>query len=115
MPTPPIPCLRFAESLAVTAQDSGPSGSLLLPRKALSSSTSCRFIPAHITGHFIVLYAAAGTNDAQIKDSFISVFAQCFRAFLNAAFHTDALFPARLDLENLRDQFDPLHLRFGFL
>ncbi len=34
-------------SLAVAAQDSRPSGSLLLSRKALSSSTSCRFIPAH--------------------------------------------------------------------
>src|SRR5208282_1269189 len=29
------------------AQDSGPSRSLVLTRKALSSSTSCRFIPAH--------------------------------------------------------------------
>jgi len=29
------------------AQNSGPSGSLLLSRKALSSSTPCRFIPAH--------------------------------------------------------------------
>ena len=29
------------------AQNSRPSGSLLLPRKALSSSTSDRFIPAH--------------------------------------------------------------------
>jgi len=29
------------------AQNSGPSGSLLLARKALSSSTSDRFIPAH--------------------------------------------------------------------
>ena len=36
------PCLRFTVSLAVTAQDSGPSGSLLLSWKALSSSTSCR-------------------------------------------------------------------------
>ena len=34
IPTPPIPCLRFAVSLAVAAQDSGPSGSLLLSRKA---------------------------------------------------------------------------------
>ena len=33
-----------------TVQNSGPSGSLLLPRKALSSSTSCRFIPAHCKG-----------------------------------------------------------------
>ena len=30
-----------------TTQNSGPSGSLLLPRKNLSFSTSCRFIPAH--------------------------------------------------------------------
>src|SRR5207245_11399109 len=29
------------------AQNSGPSGSLLLPRKTLAFSTSCRFIPAH--------------------------------------------------------------------
>jgi hypothetical protein len=45
MATPPILYLRFAGSLAVAAQDSRPSGSLLLSCKALSSSTSCRFIP----------------------------------------------------------------------
>src|SRR6266581_4673596 len=32
------------------AQDSRPSGSLLLSREALSSSASCRFIPAHRNG-----------------------------------------------------------------
>jgi hypothetical protein len=48
MATPPILYLRFTASLAVAAQDSRPSGSLLLSCKALSSSTSCRFIPAHI-------------------------------------------------------------------
>jgi hypothetical protein len=32
------------------AQDSRPSGSLLLSREALSSSASCRFIPAHRYG-----------------------------------------------------------------
>ena len=48
IPTPPIPCLRFAVSLAVAAQDSGPSGSLLLSRKALSSSTSCRLFRKHL-------------------------------------------------------------------
>src|SRR5450755_167227 len=52
MATPPILYLRFAGSLAVSAQDSGPSGSLLLSRKALSSSTSCRFIPAHRYRHY---------------------------------------------------------------
>ena len=41
-PTPPILYLRFAESLTVAAQDSRPSGSLLLSCKALPSSTSCR-------------------------------------------------------------------------
>src|ERR1700731_1422949 len=46
-PTPPILYLRFAGSLAVAAQDSRPSGSLLLSCKALSSSPSHRFIPAH--------------------------------------------------------------------
>ena len=35
IPTPPILDLRFTASLAVTAQDSRPSGSLLLSRKAL--------------------------------------------------------------------------------
>jgi hypothetical protein len=30
IPTPPILCLRFTESLTVAAQDSRPSGSLLL-------------------------------------------------------------------------------------
>ncbi len=33
-------------------QNSGPSGSLLLSRKALTSSTSCRFSPAHCNGDF---------------------------------------------------------------
>ena len=33
--------------LASSTQNSGSSGSLLLSRKALSSSTPCRFIPAH--------------------------------------------------------------------
>src|ERR1700730_8440005 len=41
------PCLRFTESLAVSAQDSGPSGSLVLSRKNFAFSASCRFIPAH--------------------------------------------------------------------
>src|SRR5271169_4244721 len=51
-PTPPILYLRFAASLAVAAQDSRPSGSLLLSRKELSSSASCRFSPAHRNGDF---------------------------------------------------------------
>src|SRR5712671_1880187 len=34
------------------AQDSRPSGSLFLSRKALSSSASCRFSPAHRNGDF---------------------------------------------------------------
>jgi hypothetical protein len=46
-PTPPIPCLCFAWSLAVAAQDSGPGGLLLLSSKTLSFSTSRRFSPAH--------------------------------------------------------------------
>jgi len=48
IPTPPILYLRFAGSLTVAAQDSRPSGSLLLSCKASSSSASCRFSPAHI-------------------------------------------------------------------
>src|SRR5215472_17611740 len=47
IPTPPILYLRFAGSLTVAAQDSRPSGSLLLSCKASSSSASCRFSPAH--------------------------------------------------------------------
>jgi hypothetical protein len=42
------PCLRFAAYLAIgLAQNSGPSGSLLLSREDSSSSASCRFSPAH--------------------------------------------------------------------
>ena len=52
MATPPILYLRFTASLAVAAQDSRPSGSLLLSCKALSSSTSHRFIPAHKNPHY---------------------------------------------------------------
>jgi len=44
IPTPPILYLRFAGSLTVAAQDSRPSGSLLLSCKALSSST---FMPVY--------------------------------------------------------------------
>ena len=41
-------CLRFAACLTTgLAQNSRPCGSLLLSRKALSSSAPCRFIPAH--------------------------------------------------------------------
>jgi hypothetical protein len=36
------PCLRFTEFLAVSAQDSGPSGSLVLSRKNFAFSASCR-------------------------------------------------------------------------
>jgi len=43
IPSPPIPCLRFAAYLAIgLAQNSGPCGSLLLTRRALASPTSCR-------------------------------------------------------------------------
>jgi hypothetical protein len=41
---------RMAGMEKVAAQDSRPSGSLLLSRKALASSTSCRFSPAHCNG-----------------------------------------------------------------
>ena len=60
MATPPILYLRFTASLAVAAQDSRPSGSLLLSRKALSSSTSCRFIPAHKNRDFTHLPSLRG-------------------------------------------------------
>src|ERR1700720_4055804 len=46
------PCLRFTVSLAVTAQDSGPSGSLLLSRKNFAFFASYRFIPAHKHRHY---------------------------------------------------------------
>jgi hypothetical protein len=61
-PTPPIPCLRFAGSLTVAAQDSGPGGSLLPSCKTLSFSASCRFIPAHCYGD---LDEAAHAADAR--------------------------------------------------
>src|SRR5262250_1518194 len=50
--------LRFVVSLAVATQDSRPSGSLLLSRKELSSSASCRFSPAHRNGDLIGIGAA---------------------------------------------------------
>src|SRR5713101_7962282 len=46
-PTPPILYLRFTASLTVATQDSRPSGSLLLSRKALSSSTFMVYPGAH--------------------------------------------------------------------
>ena len=46
-----FPCLRFAAYLAIgLAQNSGPSGSLILSRKNLAFSASCRFSPAHRNG-----------------------------------------------------------------
>src|SRR6266571_2562333 len=51
-PTPPILYLRFTASLTVAAQDSRPSGSLVLSRKNFAFSASCRFIPAHQHRHF---------------------------------------------------------------
>src|SRR5271157_930608 len=52
MATPPILYLRFAGSLTVAAQDSRPSGSLLLSCKALSSSTSCTVYPGALTSPY---------------------------------------------------------------
>src|SRR5215475_206079 len=43
IPSPSFPCLRFTGR---PAQNSGPSGSLILSREALSSSTPYRFISA---------------------------------------------------------------------
>jgi len=45
-------CLRFAGSLTVAAQDSRPSGSLVLTREASSSSASCWFTPARCSRLF---------------------------------------------------------------
>jgi len=52
MATPPILYLRFAGSLTVAAQDSRPSGSLLLSCKALSSSTFMPVYPGALTSRF---------------------------------------------------------------
>ena len=58
IPSPPIPLftLRCYTSRCPT-QNSGPSGSLLLSREDLSSSASCRFIPAQ--PEFCLLNSAA--------------------------------------------------------
>ncbi len=45
------PVYAFTEFLAVAAQDSGPSGSLVLSRKNFAFSASCRFSPAHKHPH----------------------------------------------------------------
>src|SRR5438046_4069379 len=47
------------------AQDSRPSGSLFLSRKALSSSTSCRFIPAHCNG-LLTTYDADRSEERRV-------------------------------------------------
>ena len=48
IPSPSIPLFTLHRAPRdAPVQNSGPSGSLLLSRKALSSSTPCRFIPAH--------------------------------------------------------------------
>jgi hypothetical protein len=60
------PCLRFVAYLAIgLTQNSGPSGSLLLSREDSSSSTSCRFIPAHRNR----LFTAARTSHLNDKRS----------------------------------------------
>ena len=46
--SPLYPVYASLTSLAVSAQDSEPSGSLVLSRKNFAFSASCRFIPAHI-------------------------------------------------------------------
>ena len=47
IPSPPLPLLYASRHASRhTAQNSGPSGSLLLSREEFSSSASCRFIPA---------------------------------------------------------------------
>src|SRR6516225_2817711 len=64
--TQPIfsPVYASLETSRNPMQNSGPSGSLLLSRKALSSSTPCRFIPAH-THRFLrrggIFYTSADT------------------------------------------------------
>jgi len=58
IPSPPLP-LFYASRHASrhTAQNSGPSGSLLLSREESSSSAFCRFIPA-LSIHGISMYAS---------------------------------------------------------
>src|SRR5215472_16018440 len=56
-PTPPILYLRFAAYLTIgLAQDSRPSGSLLLSCKALSSST---FMPVYLGAHKSPLHSSS--------------------------------------------------------
>src|SRR5215472_15259130 len=58
-----FPCLRFAAYLAIgLAQNSGPSGSLILSRKNFAFSASCRFSAAHCNGDFSTV-----TTDANLR------------------------------------------------
>ena len=53
-----------------TAQNSGPSGSLLLSREEFSFSASCRFIPAHSTFIFnIFMGAGASPSDFSLPSA----------------------------------------------
>ena len=61
IPTPPILYLRFAGSLTVAAQDSRPSGSLLLSCKALSSSTFMPVYPGALTSPSLTMSAVSST------------------------------------------------------
>src|ERR1700726_1975915 len=69
--TPPILYLRFAGFLAVAAQDSRPSGSLLLSCKALSSSTFMPVYPGALTSPLHSFTLSCGGVKASISRNVI--------------------------------------------
>ena len=83
IPSPSVPLftLRLVTSQR-PVQNSGPGGSLLLSRKALSSSTPCRFIPAH---HHIFF-------PPRLQIMCLQQDADCLSSYLQDQFPLDRLF-----------------------
>ena len=63
-----------------------------------------------VSRHFVMFDPATCSYYTEVEDDIIALFLERLRAFLDAAFHADALFPARLDSEERRNFLEALHL-----
>ena len=66
----------------------------------------------HVSGHFVVLNARPGPDDAEVEDIFLAVLSERFRAFADASFHAHAFLARGLDIEHLGHLFEPGDLLF---
>jgi hypothetical protein len=92
IPSPSIPCYASLGVLRQSAQNSGPSGSLLLSRKVLSSSIPCRFIAAHNLALLIHAEHDGSIRRVHIQPNDVAHFRSEFR--IGAEF--ERLYPMRL-------------------